>query len=123
MMNWIRKVLSFLVLSWDRLVPVRQLVERTPARQAHVNDETSNLAIYQFISCPFCVKVRRQVRMLGLQIEYKDVLASQQAHDELMTGGKEYQVPCLRIARQDGTFEWLYESDAINAWLAERYST
>jgi glutathione S-transferase len=55
-------------------------------------------------------------------LEFKDVLNSQQAHDELMAGGKDYQVPCLRISRQDGTFEWLYESDAINAWLTERYS-
>jgi glutathione S-transferase len=30
-------------------------------------------------------------------------------------------VPCLRIAEADGSVTWLYESDAINAWLDREF--
>ncbi len=123
MMKIIRSVLGVLVLLWDRVWPVGGAVVRSAERQKAVDAETSVLALYQFQACPFCVKVRRQIRRLGLKIELRDVIGSKLHHDELMTGGGEYQVPCLRIPLAEGGFKWLYESDDINAWLAERYSS
>jgi glutaredoxin len=122
MMNLVRRILSALILLWDRLLPAPVEVSRDVAQQSQVDSLTRSLTLYQFVGCPFCVKVRRQIRRLGLSIELKDVLNSTQAHEELMAGGGEYQVPCLRIVQDDGQIQWLYESDAINSWLTERFA-
>ena len=43
-----------------------------------------------------------------------------QARDELVAGGGRATVPCLRIEQPDGTYEWMYESRDIVAYLAEQ---
>lgn len=118
----IRKVLRVLILAWDRAWPARVQVVRSTERQREVDAETTALSLYQFEACPFCVKVRRQIRRLGLKIQLRNVRGSPVLREELLAGGGSYQTPCLRIAHADGRVQWLYESDDINAWLAERYS-
>lgn len=119
-MRLIRAILGSVILVLDRLTTPEALV-RTPERQAEVDRETRKLTLYQFVACPFCVKVRRQIKRLGLNIALKDVQKDAQAEKELMEGGKEYQVPCLRI-ESDAGVRWMYESSDINAYLAERFS-
>jgi len=121
-MALIRKILGLLLLLLDRLIPVKGIITRSASVQKQVDQETQRLALYQFQSCPFCVKVRRKVTQLSLQVELKDVLNSPQAREELMAGGGQYQVPCLRIQDEQGNFRWLYESDDINQWLMERFA-
>ena len=36
-------------------------------------------------------------------------------------GGGKPQVPCLLITGAEGKQTWLYESDAINAWLNREF--
>jgi glutaredoxin len=120
-MALIRKILGYLILILDRLIPISGKVIRSAQVQAQVDRETQRLALYQFRSCPFCVKVRRKISQLSLKIELKDVLTSQQAHDELMAGGGAYQVPCLRIQDEQGQVRWLYESSDINQWLTDSF--
>ena len=71
-------------------------------------------------ACPFCVKVRREIKRLGLNIPRTDV--KKQANDmaELINEGGKFQVPCLRIDHAQNT-TWLYESDEIIKYLRESF--
>ena len=79
------------------------------------------MALYHFQMCPFCVKTRRQIRRLGLNIESRDARNDPKWNQELIDEGGKYQVPCLKITKDDGSVEWMYESTEINKYLEERY--
>lgn len=94
--------------------------QRTPEAQAAVDAETQQLALYQFRLCPFCVKVRRAMRRLGLNIELRDALNDPRHKATLIEQGGQYKVPCLAIT-ENGQTRWLYESSDIIAWLEARF--
>lgn len=96
-------------------------ISRSPEKQAEVDGRTAALKLYHFEACPFCVKVRRHVRALSLNIEQRDVKRVRAYHDELLAGGGEIQVPCLRISEAGKPDRWMYESSDINAYLTERF--
>lgn len=118
-MGLLRIVLGFLVLSWDKWTSPTP-PQRTSEQQKKVDAATRHLVLFQLHACPFCVKVRRQMRRQGLNIAMKDIARDASAARELVEGGKLDQVPCLRIEK-DGQFEWLYESDAINGYLKSQF--
>lgn len=123
-MNLIRKILGALILTLNAVFPPRP-AQRSPERQAQADAMTAGMILYHFEACPFCVKVRRMIIRLGLKIELRDVRKNPQFEKELMEGGKEYQVPCLKIPANNegaGTPErWLYESSEINQYLENRF--
>ena len=45
-----------------------------------------------------------------------------QLQRELIEQGGQYMVPCLRIEKEDGTAQWLYESTDIIRYLTERFA-
>ncbi|MGY4876360.1 glutaredoxin family protein [Vreelandella aquamarina] len=96
-------------------------VERTPEAQAEVDRACEALALYQFRTCPFCIKVRKQIARLGLNIEVRDAQLDPQHKQDLQEGGGKVKVPCLKIQHPDGKVQWLYESDDINTYLNERF--
>lgn len=96
-------------------------VERTPEAQAEVDRACEELALYQFRTCPFCIKVRKQIARLGLNIEVRDAQLDPQHKQDLQEGGGKVKVPCLKIQHPDGKVQWLYESDDINTYLNERF--
>jgi glutaredoxin len=116
----LRALLTPLLLLGDRLTTPKRM-ERTPEEQARVDAETRNHAIYQFIACPFCVRVRRAVQRLGLNIELRDAQRPGEHRDTLLAEGGQVQVPCLRIDHPDGRVEWMYESSDIIAYLEGRF--
>jgi glutaredoxin len=97
-------------------------VQRSAEAQAEVDKQTANMALYHFQMCPFCVKTRRQIHRLGLNIENRDARNDPNWNQELINEGGKYQVPCLKVTRQDGSVEWMYESTDINQYLAEKFS-
>ncbi len=97
-------------------------VERTPEAQKRVDDECKNLSLYQFKTCPFCIKVRREMKRLSLNIEKHDALKNPTARAELEQQGGQIKVPCLRITDENGEQTWMYESDEIIAYLKERFA-
>lgn len=104
---------------FKRLIQPSSL-DRDPATQQRIDQQTSRLLLYQFTSCPYCVRVRLALHRLRLTLETRD--ASRSPHrEELVAGGRLYQVPCLRITRDDGSYEWLYGSEDIIAWLRSRF--
>ena len=126
-----RKVMSVLILTYDRLTRPIPLI-RLPEKQALVDQQTAGLVLYHFEACPFCVKVRRHIRRLGLNIEMRDIKITRAYGDELKKEGGQWQAPCLRIVAGPGTTgadgqvvkdQWMYESDDINAYLDSRLLT
>ncbi|MCE9663487.1 glutaredoxin [Halomonas sp. M5N1S17] len=116
----VRLVLSPILLASEKL-STPTAVARSPEAQADVDEACTQLALYQFQSCPFCIKVRKEIARLGLKIELRDARNDPAHRQALETGGGRIKVPCLRIASEDGHDEWLYESHAINAWLHHRF--
>lgn len=97
--------------------------KHSPARKALLDEATSRMALYHFKLCPFCVKTRRKVRKLGLDIELRDARNDPKWNSELVEKGGKYQVPCLRIINSSGEDKWIYESTQINEYLDQRFSS
>ncbi|SFR54536.1 Glutaredoxin [Marinobacter daqiaonensis] len=94
---------------------------RAAEDQALVDEASKDLALYQFSACPFCIKVRKEIARLGLNIETRDAQHDPQHRAALEAGGGRIKVPCLKIRQDDGSVQWLYESAEIKAWLQERF--
>ena len=96
-------------------------VQRSVQEQQKVDKTCQDLALYQFKTCPFCVKVRKEIKRMSLNIELRDTQHNTEHRAEILAGGGAVKVPCLRIAKADGSHQWLYESNDINAWLKQRF--
>jgi glutaredoxin len=113
-------ILIHFILLWDKLTG-RQPRTRAADEQARVDNETKRLALYHFRACPYCRKVRRDIRLLGLHVEERDIKAEPERRAELVAGGGKKQVPCLLVSEPDGTARWIYESRAITQYLRSRF--
>jgi len=96
-------------------------IQRDPAEQARVDEQTRHLALYHFPACPFCIKARRAMQRLSLDIELRNAQPAGEHREALQNEGGRLQVPCLRIEEPDGAVRWLYESDAIIQYLRSRF--
>ncbi len=121
MLKLIRWSLGRVILTLDFLTPPHP-VKREPEDQKKMDDKASQLSLYQFRACPFCVKVRRFMQRNALQIELRNAKDDGIHKDELIRGGKRHKVPCLRIENKEGSDEWLYESSAIIDYLKREFS-
>lgn len=117
----LRTVLGPFMLLKERLTQPRGVV-REPSAQTTVNLQCQNLALYQFNTCPFCIKVRQEMRRLSLPIEQRDAQHHAAHRAELQQGGGTIKVPCLKITDAAGQSQWLYDSAAIIAYLRGRFS-
>lgn len=120
-MRIIRGVLGALILLFDRLFTPKG-IQRQPDQQEAINTQTRALVLYQYKACPFCVKVRRAIKRLSLSIETRDAKRCDTAKAELLAGGGQLKVPCLRIDDGAGQVRWLYESSDIISYLQQRYA-
>jgi len=118
----LRRVLGPIMLLMEKLTTPRAL-PRTAEEQARLDAATRGLALYQFRTCPFCIKVRREIARLSLNIELRDAQWDAAHRQALLQGGGTVKVPCLRIPSTAGKEQWLYESSHINAWLNELVET
>lgn len=116
----LRLVLTpFMLLSEKLSTP--KAAARSTEERAEVDRACQELALYQFSACPFCIKVRKEIARLGLNIETRDAQHDGGHRAALEAGGGRIKVPCLLIKDDQGQPEWLYESDAIKAWLQSRF--
>ncbi|HBK36911.1 glutaredoxin [Halomonas sp. KX33721] len=116
----VRVLLAPVMLISEKL-STPKAVERTPEEQAQVDAACQQLALYQFRTCPFCIKVRKEIARLGLNIELRDAQIDPAHKQALLEGGGKVKVPCLKITDDAGQATWLYESDEINRWLHQRF--
>ena len=96
-------------------------IERTEAEQRVVDEETKNLSLYYFPTCPYCLRVRRVIKKLNLDIELRNINRVPEYRTELLTHGGHTTVPCLRIQGSEGDVQWLYESSDINRYLTNSF--
>ena len=82
---------------------------------------TDNLTLYQFTTCPYCIRVRMAVKRLGIKLASKNIHQDRDAHRELIAGGGRTMVPCLRIDGPDGQATWMYESADIVRYLKDTF--
>lgn len=117
----VRILLGPLLLLAERLTAPRG-ISRDPAAQQRIDEQTRGLVLYQFLTCPFCIRTRRAIRRLSLNIETRDAGNHAPSRKQLQKCGGRLMVPCLRIRREDGSMQWLYESDDIIRYLEERFA-
>jgi glutaredoxin len=117
----LRLVLGPVMLLKERLTQPAG-VQRAPEAQAAVDLQCQSLALYQFSTCPFCIKVRQEMRRLSLPIEKRDAQHNTANREQLLQGSGATKVPCLQITETNGQTRWLQDSGAIIAYLRERFS-
>ena len=117
----LRSVLGPVMLLKENLTRPRGVV-RVQAAQDAVNQQCKSLALYQFKTCPFCIKVRQEMSRLSLDIERIDAQHEGANRQALLNGGGKAKVPCLKITDKAGKTEWLYDSEKIIAYLRGRFA-
>lgn len=118
--RFIRLILTpFMLLAEKLNTPAG--IKREPAQQAQVDKACQQLVMYQFLACPFCIKVRKEIARLGLSIEKRDAQHNASHRAELEAGGGRVKVPCLRIENPQAEVQWLYESNDIIAYLQQQF--
>lgn len=117
----LRFALGPVVLAGERLTRPKGVV-RPPEQQQKIDEQCRNLALYQFKTCPFCIKVRRTLRRLSLKVELRDAQHDPRHREALLQGGGKIKTPCLRVVDDQGHIQWMYESDEIIRYLNQRFA-
>ena len=115
----IRTILSGLILFFNWVFTPKSM-KREAQVQAQINEQMKDFTLYQYKACPFCVKVRREMKRSALNIETKDAKRCESSKEELVTGGGQLKVPCLKI-NEGGEEKWMYESKEIISYLNNRF--
>ncbi len=114
--NGLGAIIAF--ISW--MVPVSK-VQRTSEQQHKVDEETINIELYQFFGCPFCIKTRRIIKRLNLDIITRNAQTiGSKFRDEIQRETGKVQVPCLKITNDDEV-QWMFESNEINTYLNKHF--
>ena len=108
----LRRVLGPVMLVQEKLTQPKGLVRSASAQQT-VDLRCQSYQLYQFRTCPFCIKVRQEMRRLSLPIEKRNAQFAGAARQALQAQGGQLKVPCLRITDAAGSSQWLYDSKAI----------
>jgi hypothetical protein len=116
----LRIVLGPVMLLKERLQRPAGLV-RTPEAQQNADAQCQSLVLYHYKTCPFCMKVRQEMRRLSLNIRRIDAQPEGSDRAALVAGGGLAKVPCLKIMDASGASHWLYDSDQIVAYLRGRF--
>ncbi len=91
-------------------------IKRSAEQQNKVQEAVSGLSLYQLYACPFCVKTRRAIHRLNVEIDARDINKNADYRTQLEQGGGRIKVPCLRIEK-DNEIQWMYESNDIIKYL------
>lgn len=117
----LRLALIPVMLLWAKLAKPAGIV-RPATEQLKIDLECANFALYQFNTCPFCIKVRHEMARLSLPIQLRDAQHDPEHRADLLQGGGKVQTPCLQIEDAQGNVQWMYESSDIIKYLQHRFS-
>jgi len=120
LLKLLRQGLGRLVILISFFIPIKRQ-KRSSQEQQCINKETEALSLYQFYACPFCLKTRRAITRLSLNIKTQNAQTNP-ARTELLKGGGQIKVPCLRIDKENETI-WMYESSEIIKYLEQRFDS
>jgi glutaredoxin len=87
--------------------------------QSQLNQKTKGISLYELSACPFCIKVRREIKRQGMQIELRNLGANEAYREELVREGGKHKVPCLKITKSGEKDQWMYESSEIIQYLQQ----
>lgn len=117
----LRLILGPVLLLKERLTRPQGVV-RSSTDQARVDAACQKLVLYQFNTCPFCIKVRQEMRRLSLHVALRDAQHSEQNRQVLLAQGGSRKVPCLKISNEHGNAKWLYDSNEIIRYLQQQFA-
>ena len=117
----LRVILGPVMLLKERLTRPKGIV-RPNAVQQQADLQCQKLVLYQYKTCPFCIKVRQEISRLSLDIKRIDAQADGTDRQALLKGGGQAKVPCLKITDDTGNSQWLYDSEKIVAFLRGRFA-
>jgi glutaredoxin len=117
----LRLALMPFMLLWAKLAMPKG-ISRPAEAQQEINLECARLVLYHFPTCPFCIKVRREMARLSLPIALRNAQHNPEHRADLLQGGGKIQTPCLQIADGQGNVQWIYESNDIIKYLQQRFS-
>lgn len=83
--------------------------------------DEDHLALYHFEGCPFCMRVRRAIDALGIDVELRNIYEDPQHLNALREARGRSTVPVLRITSADGEDRWMPESADIVRYLEATY--
>ncbi len=92
-MKVVRWILGQVILLLDALTSPKPVAREVSAQKV-IDDVTASMAMYQFKTCPFCVKVRRELKRQSLNIELRDAKNDLDIKSELVREGGRHKVPC-----------------------------
>ncbi|MDR3369831.1 glutathione S-transferase N-terminal domain-containing protein [Rhodoferax sp.] len=118
----LRIVLGPFMLLWEVLSRQKPVV-RPSAQQAQVDQDCRSLVLYHFKTCPFCIKVRKEMHRLALPVEKRDAQHDAKNKADLLQGSGRDQVPCLKVTGADGQVQWIKDSGTIISYLNQRFGT
>jgi glutaredoxin len=118
----LRIVLGPFMLFWE-IITRPKSISRAPQAQTEIDQQCRSLAIFQYKTCPFCIKVRQEMHRLALNIELIDAQQEGPNRQALVRGGGKAKVPCLRITDKAGVNQWMYESGEIMTYLRRRFES
>jgi glutaredoxin len=96
----------------------RRLLECLGPASAPADDK---LALYHFDGCPFCLRVRRVIEELGVDVELRNIHEDQAHLAALREARGRTTVPVLRISSPGGEDRWMPESADIVRYLEATY--
>ena len=117
----LRIVLGPVMLLKEALTRPQGMV-RSTAGQDSVDQSCRALALYQYKTCPFCIKVRQEMRRLSLKITQVDAQPEGPARAELTQQGGHTKVPCLKNTEEAGNSLWLKKKKKIIAYLRSNFA-
>jgi len=117
----LRIVLGPVMLLKERLQRPAGML-RSPQGQQSADAQCQSLVLYHYKTCPFCMKVRQEMRRLSLNIRHIDAQPEGSERAALIAGGGLAKVPCLKITDVAGTSQWLYDSEQIVTYLRGRFT-
>ena len=118
----LRLVLGPFMLIWEMITRPKGLA-RPAAAQAKIDQACQSLVLYQYKTCPFCIKVRQEMCRLSLKIEWLDAQPAGKNREDLMSGAGKAKVPCLKITDQAGNSQWMTDSGKIISYLQGRFDS
>ena len=117
----LRTVLGPVMLLKETLTRPKGIV-RSQAGQEAVDQACKGLALYQYKTCPFCIKVRQEMRRLSLPVDKVDAQHEGPHRAALVQQGGLAKVPCLKITDDAGKSHWLYDSEKIITYLRSHFA-
>jgi glutaredoxin len=117
----LRIILGPMMLLKEKLTRPKGVL-RLAATQQSVDQQCQSLALYQYKTCPFCMKVRKEMASLSLNIQKIDAQPPGTDRDTLTREGGQTKVPCLKITDAAGKSQWMYDSDKIVGYLRGRFA-